>query len=115
MELSAKQAKLALIQHVADGGTLPVIQQHGISAPVQYEVVQRTGCERVWRSEAKAREALLALGFDADRFMEPPRLKSPAQVERIVDRDFIEDLWIHPSRGVDVLPEGSKFERAQFS
>lgn len=114
---SLKHSERAIIAHVAqakEGVALPLVPAAS-GELIEYEVVIRTSNRRIWRSETVVAAILDAMGYDVSKFMAPPRLKSVAQVEKIVGRQALEGLWINPSRGAAVMKVGSGFERATFA
>jgi hypothetical protein len=115
LAIPVRQAERDIVAHAAKGAPLPLFRHPETGAEQEYEVVIRTGRCREWRSETVAAAILDAMNFDVSKFMEAPRLKSVAQVVKVTGWQALEGLWIHPNRGVAVLPTGSGFARAEFA
>jgi len=66
-----------------------------------YKLVAKRG-RRQWADENKAKGALLALGAEESEVMEPPAIRSPAQVEKVLKKrklDLPDDLVVSLSSG----------------
>jgi hypothetical protein len=75
-----------------------------------YKLVQSYG-HRAWRSE-EAVHADLGTRYGDDIF-EPPKLKSPAKLEKIVGKDIVERYAFKPENGYKLVTEDEKGEEVK--
>lgn len=76
---------------------------------------------RAWRDAEALPEVVMrrmlesgATDFENGDMYQPLALKSPAQLEKVVPKSLIEDLFHRPERGVCVVPRDSKLEEFDF-
>lgn len=112
--LRARQAKRDLLAHLVDGGILPTVQHLGTGELLRFKAVRKRGKYRRWRNEAAARAILLAEGLSLDEIQKPARLKTPAQIEKLVVRELIQELSCFPEGRVIFVLEDSPLEEARF-
>jgi hypothetical protein len=111
----AKQFKRDLFAHLGEGGVLPTVRHPETGELLRFKAARKCGRNRVWRSEAIVRAILLGEGFELGAIQERPRLKSPAQMEKFIVRELIQELWCFPERGVVIVPENSPLEEVSFT
>jgi len=76
-----------------------------------YKLVQGYG-HRKWQSEASVEEDFSDLG---DKIYAKPKLKSPAQLEKIVGKDKVADYAFKPKGDVKLVPESAKGDPLQIN
>jgi len=69
-----------------------------------YKLVQGYG-HRKWQSEASVEADFEELG---DKLYEKPKLKSPAQLEKIIGKEKVADYAYQPETAVKLVPESAK-------
>lgn len=75
--------------------------------PPGYKLVDKRAT-RKWRSEGEVVETLEANGIEQDVMYEPRSLKSPAQLEKVVDKKLLASLIVSESSGHTLVPESDK-------
>jgi hypothetical protein len=97
-------AEKRLIAFIAEGGSVP-----------GFKAARRRGRVRTWIHEGHARKVLVARGFSEDVLCEKPKLKSVAELERLIGREAVAELWTYPLREVCIVPESSPLERVSYA
>jgi hypothetical protein len=85
--------------------------QDGFDIP-GYKLVQKRAIRR-WVDADVTRDALLKRGLNPEEIVTDPKLKSPAQIDKLLpkaERDQIADLWTNESSGASLVPETDKRE-----
>lgn len=83
--------------------------------PPGYKIVQKYG-RRKWRNPELAKEIFETLGIEEKDLLTPGKLKTPAQVEKLlkkdfgVDKKFVNCLTTVPESGSVLVPEGDRRE-----
>lgn len=114
-DLTTDQLLLILDNHSMISSWLKNVYTHAFNLLKQskevgdYKLV-RGRSNRKWVDEDDTIGELLELGYDEDDFMNnTPTLKSPAQVEKIVDdKKEITDLWFKPEGRLTIVPGDDK-------
>lgn len=75
--------------------------------PPGYKLVAKRAT-RKWRSEGEVIEALQAKGVKPDVMFEPRSLKSPAQLEKVIDKKVVAEFTVSESSGHTLAPESDK-------
>lgn len=88
--------------------------------PPGYKLVQKYG-RRKWKNEHKAEQILTLYGLMPDEIHVPPKMKSPAQIEKLfkkargLDKKFVERLTLTPESGSALVPIGDRREAVSHS
>lgn len=75
--------------------------------PPGYKLVAKRPT-RKWRSEGEVVQRLQEVGIQQAVMFETPALKSPAQLEKVVDKKLLADMIISESSGHTLVPESDK-------
>ena len=78
---------------------------HG-RCPPGFKLVQKRAMRR-WKDEQFTHETLKALGWKPEQ-IEDRKLKSPAQLEKLVGKDHVANLVVSESSGLTLAPEDDK-------
>lgn len=86
--------------------------EHGRS-PVGFKLV-RGRANRAWRDDTEVQQTLNGMGFDDDEVLSVPKLKSPAQIEKLIkghpQLKEVTALIVKPQGKTALVPESDKRE-----
>lgn len=105
-KLPALEAFIKTVREFAYGEA-----EHGRTPP-GWKLVEKRAT-RKWRNESDAEDVLSEAGLLPDEIYEPPALKSPAKIEKLLgkeDRALLNDLVTKESSGYTLAPESDKRE-----
>ncbi len=99
----AEEAHDELVAHVAAGNEIP-----------GWVVGVKRSRKREFISESHAAKVLAERGVPNEMLFET-RMRTLPQLERLLPREILEDLWCHPVRGCEVMPDSWDVEVAEFA
>lgn len=82
--------------------------------PPGYKLVAKKA-NRKWRDEPDLIETLTDIGVKADVIYAPRKAKSPAQLEKLIDKKIIESHWVQESSGHVLVPADDKRPAVKLS